>query len=134
MKINFDFQNRKRQFNTFILRAKERIEEAELLLNKNHCNGAVSRAYYAFFEAAHAVLITKGITARTHAGVIALFSLHFIKTNEISAKFIRFFKRAKEAREEADYHFLKKFTKEETRTIIDAAKDFIKAIEEKIAQ
>jgi len=131
MRFKIDPKNKKRQFDILISRAEERLEEAKILFQKEHCNGAVSRAYYSFFETAHAVLITKGMTAKTHAGLIALFSLHFIKTKKIPLKFVRFFKQAKEAREEADYGLLKKFTKKETEKIIETAKEFIKLVKSK---
>lgn len=131
MKFKIDPKNREKQFEKFVERAKERIKEAKILFQEKHYGGAISRAYYGFFEAAHAALITKGISAKTHAGVIALFSLHFVKTDQIPAKFIRFFKQAKEAREEADYAFLKDFTKEEAERIIQTAEDFVKEIENK---
>lgn len=131
MKFPIEPKNRKKQFDRFIERAKERLEEAKILFEEKHYSGAISRAYYAFFEAAHAALITKGISAKTHAGVITLFSLHFVKTEQIPAQFIRFFKQAKEARETADYTFLKDFTKEETERIIQTAEDFVKEIEKR---
>ena len=131
MRFEIDQKNKKKQFNVLISRAEERLEEAKILFRKKHCNGAISRAYYSFFETAHAVLITKGISAKTHAGLITLFSLHFVKTKQIPVKFIRFFKQAKEAREEADYGLLKKFTKKETEKIIETAEEFIKLVKSK---
>lgn len=86
---------------------------------------AISRAYYAFFDAANALLITKGLVAKTHAGVITLFSLHFIKSKLIPLKYIRFFRQAKDAREQADYEILKKFSKLEAKQIIQTAQDFV---------
>lgn len=131
MKFKINPENKKKQFEIHISRAKERIKSAKILFEETQYNDAISRAYYGFFEAAHAALITKGIAVKTHTGVIAQFSLHFIKTNKIPAKFIRFFKEAEKAREEADYQFLKKFGKEEAEKIIKTAEEFIKAIEEK---
>ncbi len=94
--------------------AKKRIHSAEILRNEKEYRDAVSRAYYAFFDAASALLLTEGLVAKTHAGLITLFSLHFIKKGRIKSKFATFFKRAKEAREEADYEIYKNFTRKET--------------------
>ena len=93
-------------------------------------NDAVSRAYYAFFDTASALLITKELSAKTHSGVITLFSLHFIKTKAVPLKYIHFFRRAKDAREEADYELLKKFSKKETEAIINTAQDFTQFVKE----
>lgn len=132
MKIKLDPKNAKKQFDIHICRAKENLEEAKILLEEKSYRGAISRTYYSFFEAANAALITKGLTAKTHAGVIQLFSLNFVKTNDVPAKFARFFSKAREAREEADYQFLKEFSKEETEIIIKTAEEFLKEIEVKI--
>jgi len=134
MKFKIDLQNTRKQSKIHILRAKENLKEAKILFREKSFRGAVSRAYYSFFEVAHAALITKGFVPKTHAGMIQLFSLHFIKTNKIPAKFARFFSIAREAREEADYQFLKEFKKEETERIIKTAGDFIEIIEKKFFQ
>lgn len=129
MQFKINPGNKRKQFKIHISRARENLKGAEILLKEKNYRGAISRAYYAFFEAAHAALITKGLSAKTHAGLITLFGLHFVKTNIIPAKYIRFFKEAKEAREEADYKILKEFTKEETERIINTAKEFVGIIE-----
>ncbi|MBU4332372.1 HEPN domain-containing protein [Patescibacteria group bacterium] len=132
MMYNIKPENGKKQFKIYMSRAKENIEAAEILFEKKSYRGAVSRAYYGFFEAASAALITKGFFAKTHAGVIYLFEQHFVRTNEVPAKFSRFFREAKEAREEADYKFLEKTTKEDAERIIKTAKEFIEVIEKSV--
>lgn len=131
MKFEIKPENRKKQFELLMERAYKRVKSAEFLYEKEFYNDAVSRAYYAIFDAASAVLITKGLSAKTHAGVITLFNLHFVKTRKIPAKYIQSFRRAKEAREEADYEILKKFSKEETEEIIKMSKEFVNFIKEK---
>lgn len=131
MKFKINPENKKKQFKIHISRAKENLKGAKILLKEKNYRGAISRAYYAFFEAAHAALITKGITAKTHAGLITLFDLYFVKTKKVSKGFAKFYREAKKAREEADYGFLKKFTKEETEKIIKTASEFIKIIKKK---
>lgn len=133
MKFEINPKNSQKQFEIHILRAKENLKEAEILFEKESFRGSVSRAYYGFFEATHAALITEGISAKTHAGAITQFSLNFVKTKKIPAKFIRLFKEAENAREEADYQFLKKFKKEEAKRIIETAREFIKEIQEKLS-
>ncbi len=112
----------------YLRSAKKRIHSAEILFEAEEYRDAVSRAYYAFFDAASALLLTEGIVAKTHSGLIALFGLHFIKKNKMKSKFATLFKRAKEAREEADYEIFKKFSKETTEDIIKTAKEFIKEV------
>ncbi|MCL5779437.1 MAG: HEPN domain-containing protein [Firmicutes bacterium] len=40
---------------------------------------AVSRTYYAVFQAARAVLAKKGLDSRKHSGIIGLFNQQFVK-------------------------------------------------------
>lgn len=109
--------------------AKKRIHSAEILLKQKEYRDAVSRAYYAFFDAASALLLTEGLVAKSHAGLLTLFGLHFVKKGKIEPEFARLFRKAKEAREEADYEVYKEFSKSETERIIKTAKEFIKEIE-----
>ncbi|OGC47991.1 hypothetical protein A2713_00550 [candidate division WWE3 bacterium RIFCSPHIGHO2_01_FULL_35_17] len=125
MVFKISSQNRKKQFKLLLAKAKERLKSAKVLIDKELYNDAVSRSYYGFFDAANAVLITKGLSAKTHSGVIVLFSKRFIKTQIIPVKYINFFRRAKEAREEADYEIFKKFNKEQALEIYNTAKEFV---------
>lgn len=109
--------------------SRRRIHSAELLFRGKEYRDAVSRAYYAFFDAASALLLTKGLAAKTHSGLLSLFGLHFVKKEKIAPKFARLFRKAKEAREEADYEIYKEFSKDETKRIIQTAKEFIEEVE-----
>lgn len=132
MVIKISTKNKKKQASLLIKNAEERIRSANILLENKLYNDAISRAYYAFFDASNALLVTKSLMAKTHAGVINLFSLHFIKTKDIPVKYIKYFRQAKTAREEADYELLKKFSRQETEEIINTASDFIKFIKDNI--
>ncbi|MFH1997478.1 MAG: HEPN domain-containing protein [Patescibacteria group bacterium] len=112
--------------------AKQRIYSAQILIKEKQYRDAISRAYYAFFDATSALLLTKGLLAKTHSGLLTLFGLAFVKTGKIDPKFARFFRKAKEAREEADYEVLKKFSKKETENIVKQAKEFVDSIEKVI--
>lgn len=130
MVFKINIKNRGKQFSLLIKKSEERIKSEKILLREKLYNDSISRAYYSFFDSANALLVTKGLSAKTHAGVISLFSLHFIKTKLISVKYIKLFRRAKEAREEADYELLKKFFKEDAEEIIAAAEDFLQFVKE----
>jgi len=47
-------------------------------------------------------------------------------------EFMRFYGKVKRAREEADYELLRKFSKEETKEIIEKAEKFVKFIGENL--
>lgn len=109
--------------------AKDRIKSAEALKKAGQYNDAISRVYYAFFDAATAALLAKDITAKTHHGLTILFEKHFLDTAQVREDVGRWLRRSKEAREEADYEIYKKFTKEEVEAGIKAAQEFIAEIE-----
>jgi len=87
--------------------AKKRVHSAEILLKQKEYRDAVSRAYYAFFDAGSALLLTEGLVAKTHDGLLTLLGLHFVKKGGIESEFANFFRLAKEAREQADYEIYK---------------------------
>ncbi len=89
-------------------RTKEELQSAEILLEAEKYEDAVSRAYYAFFEMALAALLTKKITAKTHHGAITLFSKYFVKTGKVPIGVSRWMERARIAREDADCEIMYK--------------------------
>lgn len=109
--------------------ARERIESAEALVKIGNYRDAMSRAYYAFFDAASAALLTKGLIPKTHHGLIILFDQHFIKNKKVPVEMGRWLIKAKQAREEADYERHKEVSKETVEAAIEAAKKFIEIIE-----
>ena len=57
--------------------ADSALKEAEVLLQNNLYNGAVSRMYYACFHATLALLLTKDLTPKTHIGAATELHTHF---------------------------------------------------------
>ncbi|NBB86543.1 MAG: HEPN domain-containing protein [Bacteroidetes bacterium] len=84
-------------------RARSLLESASLLRDNDFLADAVSRAYYAMFTAARAALLANDIEARTHRGVRRVFSDHFIRTGAIAEDLGRWFSRAGQLRNLADY-------------------------------
>ncbi len=113
----------------YLKQAREKIEVARLLRDAQKYNDAISRVYYAFFDAATASLLTKGVEARTHQGVVILFQQHFIHPGLVSPEIGRWLARAKEAREEADYEIFKQFDQATVDAGIRAAEAFVSAVE-----
>lgn len=60
--------------------SNERLKSAKLLLENGMYRDSISRSYYAFLDSAEALLLTKDLRPKSHAGTIALFNNHFIKT------------------------------------------------------
>jgi len=60
-------------------RARESLEEANVLLDKGYGNTFVNRLYYACFYAVSALLLSRGLSSAKHSGVRSLFHQNFIK-------------------------------------------------------
>ncbi|WP_176237898.1 HEPN domain-containing protein [Candidatus Hakubella thermalkaliphila] len=69
-------------------KARETLEDAELLLSQNRLSSAVNRLYYSLFYGVLALLETKGLASSKHAGVRALFNQHFVKDNIVSKELV----------------------------------------------
>ena len=60
-------------------RAHESIEEAKYFRDGGYYNGAVTRLYYACFNASRGLLTANGFDASTHNGVKTMISMQFIR-------------------------------------------------------
>jgi len=65
-------------------RADTNLRVAKDLLEKAYYDVSASRAYYAAFYAASALLLNEGIDTSKHSGVIALVHQHFVKSGKLS--------------------------------------------------
>jgi uncharacterized protein (UPF0332 family) len=90
--------------------ARHRIERADtacreggLLTEQHSYGGTANRYYYAAFHAARALLATRNVDAARHAGVIALFQQHFVKSGDFPADVARALPRSFEKRLSSDY-------------------------------
>ena len=84
-------------------RAASACREGDLLADQHAYRGAVNRYYYAAFHAARALLATRNVDSGRHAGVIALFQHHFVKTGDFPANIARALPRSFEKRLSSDY-------------------------------
>lgn len=102
-------------------KAERKLRSAGLLLQAGETEDAVSRAYYAAYHAAHALLLSAGLSARTHEGTLVLFGLHFVQTGRVDRRLGRALNRAREDRENGDYAEVAFFDAEDAqRSIADA--------------
>lgn len=110
--------------------AENTLEEARVLLEANKIRGALSRAYYAMFDAGRALLYSKDIETKTHKDVIALLGEHFVKTKELDAWFSKTIKNAFNLRQEGDYEIEVNFGKEAVEQTVKDAEKFVKGIKD----
>lgn len=113
----------------YLEKAKEKLKTALSLLNDGAYDDAVSRAYYAAFHAATAVLQTEGLEADTHRGLLNLFGLHFVKPGKIEKKYGKFLANLKDDRETGDYEAFSTIDRETAETAVKEATEFVAEIE-----
>lgn len=114
--------NRRRNIAAELLRSRECLLAARALVDQRLGNDAVSRAYYAAYHVARALLLTLGLEARTHAGLARLLKLHFearVGEEQVSA-----FARLQTFRHAADYDAETRFEAEEASGEVEKAEEF----------
>lgn len=106
-------------------RGQEALAEAKHLLEGSFFNGAITRAYYAAYHFARALLFLKGLEPKTHRGVIRLLSLHFVKPGILEDSVADHLPRLETFRELSDYDAAVQFTRNEAEVKIQQAEVFI---------
>lgn len=113
-------------------RAREALDEAALLLERNHNNTFVNRVYYACFYSVTALLLTQNLFSAKHSGVRSLFHQHFVKTGLVDIEQGQLFDKFFDNRQKGDYADMVRFEKEQIQGWLDEAKLFVEAIEKVI--
>lgn len=85
-------------------RAREFLQDADVLLSRERYSRCASCAYYAMFHAAQAMLVNEGLELHTHEAVKTKFGELFVKQKKaVSPEFGRMLAKAHEFRLDADY-------------------------------
>ncbi|MDI6846701.1 MAG: HEPN domain-containing protein [Candidatus Bathyarchaeia archaeon] len=111
-------------------RAEKALKSAKLLEQNGELEDAASRAYYAMFHAARAILFSKGVTAKTHRGTIFLFSEKIVKRGILSEEFADTLRKAFDLRQKSDYELYTQLTPNTVKETIKNAEKFIKKAKE----
>ena len=106
-------------------RGDETMRAAEELLRLGLFNDAVSRAYYAAYHWARALLVTQGIESKTHRGVVQLVGLHFVRTQRLPAEATTLLGQLANQRETSDYTSSLRFDAKEAAEVVRQASAFI---------
>ncbi|MBU2603989.1 MAG: HEPN domain-containing protein [Actinobacteria bacterium] len=84
-------------------KAESSLKAARLLASEGYHDFAASRAYYAMFYAAEALLLGAGLSYSKHSAVIAAFGQHFARTRRLDPELHDYLIKAQEARILSDY-------------------------------
>jgi uncharacterized protein (UPF0332 family) len=108
----------------WIEKSKENIDAAELLSNEGFYAIANTRAYYAMFYAAQALLETLNLSFSKHSAVITAFGKEFIKNGKLDPKYHQYLIGAQASRQTGDYQTGVYMTQDEAELVISWAKEF----------
>lgn len=105
------------------------LMQANEMYSLEHWDLAANRFYYACYHAVQGLFIANEISSHTHSGMIAQFSLHYVKTGKISIAYGSFLSRMVQLRQKADYNCMYDISENDVKDFILQAKDFIQHIE-----
>jgi hypothetical protein len=100
---------------------------ATALLDLGLHNDAVSRAYYAAFHYARALLLLDGLEPRTHRGMVSLLMEHYEKPGRLEAGAVSVLARLQTFRGLADYDARERIPKERAQSEVAAARAFVES-------
>ena len=106
-------------------RAEQAVNAARKLASDGYYDFAASRAYYAVFYAASALLIHEGLEFRKHSGVIAAIHQRFIKSGKLEKEYGKNLNWLFELRNIGDYGVTVHVPKSEAEQAINAAMSFL---------
>ena len=111
-----------------IERAHQAIKAAQELLETGHSDFAASRAYYAAFYAATALLLKEEMKFSKHSGVIASIHQNFIKTGRLEKQYGRDLNWLFELRNVGDYGETVHVPYAEADKAVSTAANFVEAM------
>jgi uncharacterized protein len=111
--------------------ARESLADAEFLLSGRRYAAVLSRAYYAVFYAASAMLLQAGLKVESHYGVKTKFSELFVRSGRVEVRFSKILTTSFQQRQDADYspETRAAVTKEDAELALRRAEEFVKMAE-----
>lgn len=119
--------NKRKNIVAEVARGDDALREAEILLAAGMRAGAVSRAYYAAFHYARAVLLTLGEEARTHGGLTRLLFRDLVGEGKLDPDVAKLFSQLQRFRQDADYTAEFVFSLEGATLEVEHARTFVTA-------
>lgn len=110
-------------------KARKSYSEAKAVAGLGFWNLTGNRLYYATYYMASALLLDKGMAAKSHAGVIHLIGQKFILTGLIDKQFGRLFSRLYELRQAGDYDDMYDATESEITPYFESVALFMNEME-----
>jgi uncharacterized protein (UPF0332 family) len=113
----------------YLERAKKSFEAAKELRKDGYQDFAASRAYYAAFYAASALIVNDGLDSSKHSGVIAIIHRDFVRTGKLDKEHGKNLNWLFELRSVGDYGIVMHVTEDDCAQAIRIAEHFIQVVE-----
>ena len=111
-----------------IARAREALDEAEILADSRHWNACVNRLYYACFYAVSALLSKHDLSSSKHSGLRSFFNHNFVKAGIIPKETAIIYNSLFERRQEGDYEVFVTFKETDVKPWLKEAAVFVDAV------
>ena len=111
-------------------KAMQSIEAASNLRRDGFLDFAASRAYYAMFYIAQALLLEQGLSFSSHSAVISSFGKEFARTGRLDTRFHRYLIDAQDSRNIGDYGIGPGISDEQVQDSLNWAVEFLDAAEQ----
>lgn len=106
-------------------KAQRSMNAAKNLMERGFHDFAVSRAYYAMFYVAQALLDREGLAFSSHAAVISAFGQYLVRPGKVPAQYHRQLIDAQAQRTRADYDPQPNLSEQDAEILIAQAQDFL---------
>ena len=111
-------------------KAKDSVGAAQTLIRDGYYDFAASRAYYAMFYIAEALLMQLGESYNKHSAVISAFGRAYAKTGIMDSNFHRWLIDAQDFRNIGDYGVEAHVSRDDANSVCDWASEFIDQAED----
>lgn len=112
-----------------LVRSRENLHDAWILLDAGSYKSSVNRSYYAIFHCLRAVTALDNFDSSKHSGIIAFFNLHYVKTGIFDKSVSKILDKAYRWREKADYKDYEEVTKAHAEEQLVNAEKILAVIE-----
>jgi len=111
----------------FMEKAGKSLEMARMIQKEGQPDFSVSRAYYAMFYAAEALLLSRGMHFSKHSSVIGAFNKEFVRTGLFPGEMTRTLQKAFDFRMQGDYS-IEPVPPETAEAVIEGASRFVESV------
>jgi uncharacterized protein (UPF0332 family) len=114
----------KPEVQSLLAKADRSVLAARMLNDEGHADFAASRAYYAIFYVAEALLLARGLSFSSHAALIGAFGREFAKSGVLDPKYHRYLIDAQDLRNIGDYAIGQEIAEDQADMMCRWAEDF----------